>query len=198
MKRTTLALACAGIGVGGALLAPTGADANVDHLSATLRDPAGNAVGIVRFDIDAEHLTVRATLKPSSYVTTDAFHGLHIHANGDPANGSGCVADPAAASSTWFGAVDGHLSLPGQTHGHHAGDLPSPLIEADGTARLVLTTDRVDPSTLVGRAVVLHNGPDNFGNVPASQYTPTNDGALSLTSRTGNAGDRVACGVIED
>jgi Cu-Zn family superoxide dismutase len=198
MTRTKLALACAGIGLGGALAVQAGADADADHLSATLRDPAGNAVGTVRFDVDSEHLTVRATLKQSSYVTTNAFHGLHIHANGDPANGSGCVANPASASNTWFVAVDGHLGVAGQTHGHHTGDLPSPLVEADGSARLVFTTDRVDPATLAGRAVVLHAGPDNFGNVPASQYTPATETALDLTRRTGNAGDRVACGVITD
>ncbi|HET7734847.1 MAG TPA: superoxide dismutase family protein [Nocardioidaceae bacterium] len=199
MNRRIIALACAGAGVGTAVLVgQTGAEADVDRLSATLRDPAGNTVGTVRFDIDSEHLTVRATLKPSSYVATHAFHGLHIHANGDPANGSGCVADPAAPSTTWFVAVDGHLGVAGQTHGHHTGDLPSPLVEADGSARLLFTTDRVDPASLAGRAVVLHAGPDNFGNVPPSQYTPATDTALDLTRRTGNAGDRVACGVIQD
>ncbi|HSV37985.1 MAG TPA: superoxide dismutase family protein [Nocardioidaceae bacterium] len=202
-KRLRAALLLAAASTGGYVVisgAGAGASADVDHLSATLRDPAGHAVGIVRFDIDSEHLTVRATLKPSAYVTTNAFHGLHIHANGDPTNGVGCVADRSAASSTWFVAVDGHLSVPGQTHGHHTGDLPSPLIEADGSARLVFTTDRIDPAALAGRAVVLHNGPDNFGNVPTGtlgdQYTANSGAATDKTSKTGNAGDRVACGLV--
>ena len=51
----------------------------------------------------------------------------------------------------------------------------------------------------VGRAVVLHAGPDNFGNVPvgtgADQYI-AGATALAKTQATGNAGDRFGCGVI--
>ena len=53
---------------------------------------------------------VDARLKPNDNVTANQFHGFHIHANNDPANGQGCVADPAAAKSTWFVSADGHLS----------------------------------------------------------------------------------------
>jgi Cu-Zn family superoxide dismutase len=52
----------------------------------------------------------------------------------------------------------------------------------------------------VGRAVVLHAGPDNFGNVPvgavSDQYAPNSTSATEKTVKTGNAGDRVACGLI--
>ena len=67
-------------------------------------------------------------------------------------------------------------------------------------ALLVFETDRLDPSSLAKRAVVLHAGPDNFGNVPkgpgADQYTPNSPDATDKTNKTGNAGDRVACGLI--
>ena len=87
-----------------------------------------------------------------------------------------------------------------RTHGSHQGCLPSPLVLSDGTARLSFTTDRIEPTLLRGRAVILHDRPDNFGNIPvgtgANQYTPNSAAATDLTARTGNAGDRVACGLV--
>ena len=71
---------------------------------------------------------------------------------------------------------------------------------ADGTARLSFATDRIEPALLRGRAVILHDQADNFGNIPvgtaANQYQPNSAAATDLTARTGNAGDRVACGLV--
>lgn len=207
MKQTTLkhrataavAVACAVAAAAWAFNTP-GAAAQVDVLKATLRDPAGHAVGTVTFRVGSDHTGVNAVLRPNPYVAPDAFHGFHVHANSDPANGTGCVADPSQPSATWFVAVDGHLSAAGQGHGHHDGDMPSPLVNEDGTARLSFTTDRIGLANLANRAVVLHAGPDNFGNVPVGtapdQYTPNSPSATDKTVRTGNAGDRVACGLI--
>ena len=53
---------------------------------------------------------------------------------------------------------------------------------------------------LRNRVVILHANPDNFGNVPtgpaANQYTANSQAATTATANTGNAGNRVACGVI--
>jgi Cu-Zn family superoxide dismutase len=202
MKRTTtLAAAASATALGAALLVANTASADDDELRAVLRDPAGKIVGTVLFTVDDEHTKVRAVLRPNPYVAANQFHGFHIHANNDPVNGAGCVADAQQPSSTWFVAVDGHLAEPGQTHGHHDGDMSSPLVEDDGTALLVFTTDRIDPDELAKRAVVLHAGPDNFGNVPVGpaldQYNPNSPAATDKTQKTGNAGDRVACGLVQ-
>lgn len=171
-----------------------------DQLRAVLRDPAGAVVGRVDFTIGRDRMTVKARLRPNQHVSTGTFHGLHVHANNSSGNGEGCVADPNQPSSTWFASADGHFAEVGQTHSHHAGDLPSPLVLDDGTATLTFTTDRIDAAQLKGRAVILHFGPDNFGNVPvggaADQYTPNDPAATDKTARTGNAGDRAACGVV--
>ncbi|MCW2804128.1 MAG: superoxide dismutase copper/zinc binding [Propionibacteriaceae bacterium] len=176
------------------------ATAHDAEFRAKLRDPSGRVVGTVKFRIGHDSMRVDAVLRPNRYVAPGAFHGFHVHANNDPANGQGCVADPSASASTWFVSADGHLSAQGQTHGAHNGDMPSPLVMADGTARLRFATDRIDPNDLRGRAVILHAKPDNFGNVPMGikpdQYTANSAAATDLTARTGNASDRVACGLV--
>ncbi|MET0695204.1 MAG: superoxide dismutase family protein [Propionibacteriaceae bacterium] len=191
----TLATALAGV-----LLIGPQATAHNAEFRAKLRDPSGRVVGTVQFRISRHATEVDARLRPNANVTPNQFHGFHVHANSDPANGQGCVADGSSPRSTWFVSADGHLSAELQTHGQHQGDLPSPLVLSDGTARLSFTTDRIEPWMLRGRAVVLHANPDNFGNVPTgtapNQYTPGAT-AADLTNRTGNAGDRVACGVVQ-
>jgi Cu-Zn family superoxide dismutase len=200
MLKRWIALGAVASATGAVLLVGNQAFANDDEFRAVLRDPAGVRIGTVDFSIDDDAMAVRAVLKPNRYVAAGAFHGFHVHANNDPANGAGCIAVAAQPSSTWFVSADGHLAESGQTHGNHIGDMPSPLVLADGTATLRFTTDRIDPEMLSERAVILHAGPDNFGNVPtgpaADQYTPNSAAATDKTQKTGNAGDRVACGVV--
>lgn len=188
------------VAVAGALAIGPSAAAHDAEFRAQLRDPQGRTVGTVQFRIGHHDMVVDARLRPNAYVAPGQFHGFHVHANNDPANGTGCVADPALASSTWFVSADGHLSATGQSHGSHNGDLPSPLVLRDGTARITFTTDRIEPEALRGTAVILHAKPDNYGNVPVGgaddQYKPNTDKATDLTARTGNASDRVACGLV--
>ena len=49
-----------------------------------------------------------------------------------------------------------------------------------------------------GTAIVIHAGADNFGNIPPDRYTQVNGspGPDEMTMCTGDAGKRVACGVI--
>ena len=80
--------------------------------------------------------------------------------------------------------------------------MPSPLVMADGTARLQFTTDRIDPGDLRGTAVILHEGRTTSGTfrvgTAANQYTANDPvAAPDLTARTGNAGDRMACGLVK-
>lgn len=91
-----------------------------------------------------------------------------------------------------FTSAAGHFNPEGKRHGHmnpagpHAGDLPNITIAATGTGRLETTNSRVTlgsgASSLFdadGSAVVVHAGPDDYRTDP-----------------TGNAGARLACGVI--
>ena len=177
------------------------ANARDARFSAKLRDPQGEVVGTVKFRVTHHAMYVVARLKPNDYVDPGQFHGFHIHANNVPGNEDGCKADPTKAEATWFVSADGHLKEDGQDHGVHNGDMPSPLVMADGTAILKFVTDRIEPRDLKGTAVILHDKPDNFGYIfkgsAPNQYTPNSEAATDFTNATGNAGARVACGLVK-
>lgn len=107
-------------------------------------------------------------------------HGLHIHATGDLRGGCSSLC--------------AHYNPFGQTHGghrdrvRHVGDLGNVEPDASGRVRRV-TYDRLvalrGPYSVVGRSVVLHAGEDDLGR-----------GGDEESLRTGNAGARIACGVI--
>ena len=79
--------------------------------------------------------------------------------------------------------------------------MPSLLVLDDGTAQLQFATDRFTLAELLegdGSAIIVHALPDNFANVP-TRYQSTTEGVFgpdSATLATGDAGGRVACGVV--
>ena len=167
------------------------------ELKADIVNAMGVSMGIVKFsggDVDngAAGVTVDADIK--GLIPAGTFHGMHIHANNDPASGNGCVA-PTFASAV------GHLTAAGKVHGKHLGDLPVLLALRDGTARYHFVTDRFTLADLAGAVVIVHAQADNYNNVPRGskpeQYTANSSAAVKLTDDTGNAGDRVGCGVIK-
>ncbi len=158
---------------------------------AVLRDAAGAKVGTVKFDGDEHGTSVKVTLRGITAATdTDRFHGLHVHVN-EPVG----PCDPLAPGGP-FTNVGGHWNLSGALHGAHTGDLPSVLVQPDGTANARSVTARIDPAKLVDRAVILHIGPDNFANVPPRYTVAGVAGPDAATNTTGDAGGRLACGII--
>ena len=103
--------------------------------------------------------------------------GFHIHEKGD------C----SAADATTAG---GHFNPGAQAHGragqgaHHAGDTDNIVADARGVARINahvrgVTLGGGAANDIAGRAVIVHAATDDYTSQP-----------------TGNAGARVACGVI--
>jgi Cu-Zn family superoxide dismutase len=180
------------------LVTATVADAHGRSTKANLVAADGAKIGTVEFKSDHDHTTVRVRLAGAPGL--DAFHGFHIHANDVTTNGDGCIADPAAAPSTWFVSADGHYNPTGESHSHHVGDMPVVYVNADGSVETRFSIDKIDPRDLAGKVVILHAGADNFNNVPLgtglTQYTANSADATAATAKTGNAGDRIACGVI--
>ena len=200
MRRAIVTIASAAVvaATGIVITAASTADANMKSARANLLTANGTNIGSV--DISDDDGTTQVKVRLTGAPGVDAFHGFHIHANDVPANGSGCVADPNAAASSWFLSADAHYNPGAQTHAHHLGDMPVVYVNADGSVETKFRIDRLEPASLDGKVIILHAGADNFANVPvgagATEYTPNSADATSLTLKTGNAGSRIACGVI--
>lgn len=102
-------------------------------------------------------------------------HGFHVHEKGDCSSGDGM-------------STGGHFNPEGRPHGpqdgpHHAGDMPSLKADSSGNAEARFKLSGVSVGSgatdLVGRGVIVHVQPDDYATQP-----------------TGNAGARIACGVI--
>jgi Cu-Zn family superoxide dismutase len=145
---------------------------SVSHGIVVLHPPKdGKVAGTLHFRKGAGGVRVSGTvtgLAPGS-------HGFHIHEFGD-------------CSAPDFTSAGGHFNPAGNPHGapkdakRHEGDLGNIEAGADGSA----TIDYVDAGlgftgakSILGRGVIVHTNPDDFKTQP-----------------TGNAGGRVACGVV--
>ena len=129
--------------------------------------------GTVHFEQIGNEVTVMADFTG----VPPGEHGFHIHE-------TGICAEPG------FDSAGTHFNPNAKPHGspssaaHHAGDLGNLLATAGGTAQVRMSSSSISlrdgDNSILGRAVILHQGPDQFAVQP--------DGA---------AGDRIACGVIE-
>ena len=77
-----------------------------------------------------------------------------------------------------FADTGSHYNPDKMPHPSHSGDLP-PLLSCHGSAYLAVMTGRFSIADIIGRTVVIHNNADDFTTQPA-----------------GNAGTKIACGVI--
>ncbi|KAK8957223.1 hypothetical protein KSP39_PZI000644 [Platanthera zijinensis] len=111
---------------------------------------------------------------------TPGAHGFHLHEFGDTTNG--CISTGA------------HFNPENLTHGapedevRHAGDLGNIIANGDGIAEAIIVDSQIPlggPNSVVGRALVVHELQDDLGK-----------GGHELSLTTGNAGGRLACGVV--
>lgn len=153
-----------------------------------LSDADGEDVGTVTLVPEDGNVRVEAELQGLE----PGFHGFHVHDVGR--------CEPEAPEGA-FTTAGGHLAGGGDAHGQHAGDLPSLYVTEDGTASLSALLDGFTVEELMaddGAAVMVHGDPDNFAHVP-DRYTSSEaeqPGPDEATTKTGDAGSRVACGVV--
>ena len=168
-----------------------------EKLTAQLKMADGTTVATADIEFTDGYATVTVqTTAPGELAP--GFHGLHIHAVGKCEPNS--VA-PTGGEAGDFNSAGGHFQKAGHTGHPASGDLVSLQVRQDGTAKLVTTTDAFTAQDLLGgakTAIIIHEKSDNFANIPPERYQQVNGSPPpdETTLATGDAGKRVACGVI--
>ena len=163
-------------------------------VAAQKADPKASGAAVVRAhaDIKGEGITGTADFVETQQGTgkivnvtvtvsglKPGMHGVHLHAVGK------CTPDFAAAGGHFDPGPAGNPD-PDANHPFHMGDVPQLTAGANGKATMKAATTRVTlsdgPLSLFdadGSAIIIHAGADDYKTDPA-----------------GNAGDRIACGVV--
>ena len=146
---------------------------SVKQAVAVLHPTAGSKChGEVRFTQDGDSVKVVADIQG---LTPGQKHAFHIHQFGD------CSAPDGMSAG-------GHYNPEGHQHGlpstdqRHAGDLGNLQADNDGKVRYEISVKNITiagtMNPIIGRGVIVHAKPDDGGQP------------------VGNAGARIACGVI--
>ena len=144
---------------------------------ASLKDATGKDVGAVQLVQTPHGVLLRMSLKG----VAPGEHAFHVHAVGK------CEAP--------FTSAGGHFNPASKKHGmeaaegSHAGDMPNLYIPANGELKIDVANHMISlikgqPNSVFdadGSAIIIHAGADDYKTDP-----------------TGNAGDRIVCGVITE
>ncbi|KAL3269815.1 hypothetical protein HHI36_008873 [Cryptolaemus montrouzieri] len=144
---------------------------------AVLRNPEKGIDGTVKFEETDDGILVHVNITG----LTPGAHGFHVHDKGD-------VSDPKCTSAGGhFNPFNKHHGAP-EDEDRHVGDLGNIVADEQGIATITIKDKIIKLSgqtCVIGRAVVVHENPDDLGR-----------GGFSDSKTTGHAGGRLACGVI--
>jgi Cu-Zn family superoxide dismutase len=172
--RIVKSLGMAGVAV--VLAAAFSLPASAELANAALKDKSGKPIG----EIDLVQTQAGVLLKVTVKGVEPGEHAFHVHAVGK------CEAP--------FDSAGGHFNPGGHKHGMmsgaaHAGDMPNLHVPQSGELVVeilnpAITLEKGKPNSVFdadGSAVVIHAKADDYKSDPA-----------------GNAGERIACGVIAE
>jgi Cu-Zn family superoxide dismutase len=170
---TALSMVILGLALAGCTTGDVGAKVNQGNAAeAKMKNAEGEEIGTARFT--AAENGVRLQLEASK-LTSGAL-ALHLHEHG-------------SCEPPTFESAGGHYNPTKATHGFesergpHLGDLRNISVGKDGKAEAYQFASGLSingQNSIVGKSLVIHSRPDDYRSQPA-----------------GDAGDRLACGVIE-
>lgn len=148
--------------------------AKIVELLAVVQPASGSDVrGSVLFEKVPEGVKVTARI---GGLEPDAKHAIHIHEFGN------IMAEDGTSAGGHYNPEGHEHGLPGESDMRHAGDFGNLETDADGNAEMVLTLDNISlaagENPIIGRSIIIHAKEDDGGQP------------------TGNAGPRIAMGVI--
>lgn len=144
--------------------------------TATLQPTEGNETrGELRFEVADGHVHITGQV---SGLQPGSEHGFHVHEFGD------CSAPDGTSAGGHFNPDDSAHGRAGQGE-HHVGDSDNLMANDEGVAEVDrqlhgATIGDGAATDIVGKGVIVHADADDYESQP-----------------TGDAGDRLACGVIE-
>ncbi|GAA3974602.1 superoxide dismutase [Cu-Zn] SodC [Allohahella marinimesophila] len=178
--RKTLAIsaavtACALLSVNTVIAAEDAVEVTVNKVS---DKGVGEKIGTIKLS-DNEHGLV---VHPDIEGLSPGAHGFHVHQNPD------CGATAPDGSKGAGTAAGGHYD-PDDAGKHdtpwgegHIGDMPVLVVDDAGKADKPVLAPKLSVDKVLGRAMIIHQGGDNYSDNP---------------EKLGGGGPRVACAVIE-
>jgi Cu-Zn family superoxide dismutase len=152
------------------------APAKAKPVTVKLSDAKGKSIGTATLSADPAGVKITLAVKGLA----PGEHAIHVH-------------QTAKCDAPDFKSAGGHFNPENKKHGHdnpegaHAGDMPNFTVDAKGTSKATLVAPGVTledgPHSVFtggGTALVIHDKADDMKSDPA-----------------GNAGDRIACGLIK-
>jgi superoxide dismutase, Cu-Zn family len=173
----------------------TSAAAGAQTMQAELKSADGKPVANATIDFTGGYATVTVETTGSGTLSPGS-HGMHIHSVGK------CEANsvpPTGGAAGNFNSAGGHLQVGGRTQHPASGDLTPLNVRSDGSGKVVATSDTFTADDLKGpegSALIIHEGPDNFANIPQRYAHDGVPGPDAETMATGDSGGRVACAVL--
>jgi Cu-Zn family superoxide dismutase len=176
-RRFTAALIIAGASTGFAAFAH--AEGKTVSMNLIAADGGGAPIGTIALEDSAGGLV----LKPNLKGLPPGEHGFHLHVNPSCAPGEqdGKMAAGIGAGGH-FDPHETHKHLGPDADGGHQGDLPVLKVADDGSATGTLTAPHLKLADMIGHALMIHAGGDNYADQPKP---------------LGGGGARIACGVIQ-
>lgn len=127
---------------------------------------------------------------------TPGEHGFHIHQTGNLLEGCKSLCSHFNPDNTLHGDITDNRK------NRHAGDLGNIEADSDGNVNTMIIDKilRLNPTSkysIIGRSVVIHQNRDDLGRGGLDEHgNIINKKIHDESVKTGNAGKRVACGVI--